>query len=110
MAVPTPDQMTKLFILFLTKGPNWNSEETPESRKLQIEHVEYQMFLRKSGKTLIVGPVVDNGAIRGITLLRVNSAEEVQVLMNEDPAIKAEVFGFEIHPWLVEKEALNFTF
>lgn len=109
MPIPTLEQMTKLFVLFLTKGPKWTAEETPELAKLQIEHVEYQISLRKSGKTLMVGPLIDNGKIRGITVFKVNSAEEVQVLMNEDPGVKAGVFEYKIHPWMVEKETVSST-
>ena len=58
----------------------------------------------------MVGPLVDNGEIRGITIFKVNSAEEVQTLMNEDPGVKAGVFGYKVHPWMVEKEALNTAF
>jgi uncharacterized protein YciI len=107
MPIPTPDQMTKLFVLFLTKGPNWSSESTPALDKLQVEHVEYQLSLRKAGKTLLVGPLIDNGEIRGITVFKAGTIEEVQILMNDDPGVKAGVFGIQIHPWMVEKEALG---
>lgn len=99
--------MTKLFILFLMKGPNWSADSTPELKKLQIEHVEYQISLRKSGKILLVGPLVDNGVYRGVTIFNAGSMEEVQRLIDEDPAVRADVFGYEIHPWMVEKEALK---
>jgi len=107
MPVPTPEQMAKLFVLFLTKGPKWSADRNPEIDKLQVEHVEYQMSLRKSGKILIVGPLTDNGKFRGMTIFDVRTEEEVKTLMNVDPAVKAGIFEFEIHPWMVEKEALN---
>jgi uncharacterized protein YciI len=110
MPIPTPEQMTKLFALFLTKGPIWTSEETPELSKLQVMHVEYQILLRKSGKTLLVGPLLDDGEIRGITVFKVNSEQEVKNLIDEDPAVKAGVLSYHFHPWMVEKDALAVIF
>jgi len=107
MPVPTNEQMTKLFVLFLTKGPEWSPENSPDYDRLQIEHVEYQLFLRKSGKTILVGPLVDNGDIRGLTVFKVNTAEEVKNLIENDPAVSAKVFNYIIHPWMVENEAIN---
>jgi uncharacterized protein YciI len=107
MPVPTSDQMARLFVLFLIKGPMWTSEATEGSAKLQIEHVEYQISLRKSGKTLLVGPLIDDGEIRGITIFKVNSEDEVKYLIDQDPAVKAGAFLYHFHPWMVEKEALS---
>jgi uncharacterized protein YciI len=110
MPIPTRGQMTRLFVLFLTKGPMWTSEETAESAKLQIDHVEYQISLRKSGKTLLVGPFIDDGELRGMTVFKVNSEKEVITLIDEDPAVKAGVFLYHLHPWIIEKEAINEVF
>ena len=110
MPVPTSSQMARLFVLFLIKGPMWTSEATAESAKLQIEHVEYQLSLRKSGKTLLVGPLIDNGEIRGITIFKVNSEAEVKSLIDQDPAVKAGAFLYHFHSWMVEKEALTEVF
>ncbi|MGD1005960.1 MAG: YciI family protein [Ignavibacteriaceae bacterium] len=99
--------MTKLYALILIKGPAWTSEETPESAKLQVDHVEYQISLRKSGKTLLVGPFIDDGEVRGMTIFKVNSEKEVKSLIDEDPAVKAGVLLYHLHPWMIEKEAIK---
>jgi uncharacterized protein YciI len=110
MPIPTPEQMIKLFALFLTKGPGWTSKVTSESTKLQLEHVEYQISLRKSGKTILVGPLMDDVEIRGITIFNVNSEQEVKSLIEDDPAVKAGVLLYHFHPWMVEKEAFTKSF
>ena len=44
----------------------------------------------------------DDGDLRGIVILKVNSLEEAQALVNQDPAVKAGRLRVELHPWMSE--------
>jgi uncharacterized protein YciI len=50
-------------------------------------------------KIVLAGPFLDNGTYRGIFIFDVATEEEVKLLLQTDPAIKAGRLGYEIHPW-----------
>ena len=54
----------------------------------------------KKGILLIAGPMGDNGELRGIVVLKVNSMEEAKALVEADPAVKAGRLRVELHPWM----------
>lgn len=59
----------------------------------------------KAGKTVIGGPLTDNGTIRGLVVYK-TGVEEARALASEDPAVKAGHFAVEAHPWMVQKGIL----
>lgn len=72
-------------------GPNWD-KITEETSKLQMEHLKYLMQLKLNGMILINGPV-------GIAIFNTTDKEEVRRLSEEDPAVKAGRFVFEVYDW-----------
>jgi uncharacterized protein YciI len=98
---------TTVYLVFLRKGPEYTTESTPELERLQQAHLAYLRSLRQSGEFSIVGPIQDNGDLRGVSIARVNSLEEARTLAEADPAVKAGRFIVEVHPWMVEKTALG---
>jgi uncharacterized protein YciI len=97
---------TTVYMVFLHKGPNYPTRVTPESERLQEAHLAYLRSLRQSGRLIIVGPVQDNGDLRGMGVYRVDSLEEARSLAEADPAVKAGEFTVEVHPWMVEQATL----
>ncbi|MSP14188.1 MAG: hypothetical protein EXR62_14680 [Chloroflexi bacterium] len=99
-------EFTTVFLVFLRKGPNWTAESTPELEQLQAAHRAHLRALRQSGKIRILGPLLDNGDIRGVSLFRVPSLEEARALAEADPAVIAGRLVIEIHPWMVDQTTL----
>ncbi len=103
----TPERLTPLpgmeivYLCLLLKGPAWTSEETPEVARLQVAHLANIRRLVALGKKVVVGPILDDSEIRGVSAFRVGSAAEARELMETDPAVQAGRFTVEIHPWMV---------
>ena len=96
-------EMTTYYVGFLYRGAKWTPEETPETRKLQEDHLANIQRMAAAGKLVIAGPFMDNGDLRGLYVFRVPSAEEAKALVESDPAVKAGRLRFELHPWFAAK-------
>jgi uncharacterized protein len=96
-------EMTTYYVGFLYRGAKWIPEETPETRKLQEEHMTNIQKMAAAGKLVIAGPFMDNGDLRGLYVFRVATAEEAKALVESDPAVQAGRLRFELHPWYAAK-------
>jgi uncharacterized protein len=93
--------MTVVYIEMLLKGPAWVGESTPETQQLQVAHLANNRRLVELGKLVLVGPCLDGGHLRGVSVYRVDSPAEAQALAESDPAVQAGHLAYEIHPWMV---------
>lgn len=100
----TPMTMTKHHFVLLKRGPKWTAESTPETQKLQIEHLWNIRRMMDSGKMPGAGPLENAGDLAGIFVFATESAEEAKSWADSDPAVKAGRLAVEMHPWLVAKE------
>jgi hypothetical protein len=84
----------------LKKGPAYEppNARSPEKAAIVWEHVRRNMQLQQAGTKALVGPVMGGGDIVGITVFTV-SEPEARALMDEDPAVKAGIFTYEIVTW-----------
>jgi len=105
-AFDVPQGMTIYYLRLLKRGPVWTAEETPELERLQAAHLAYGQKLREMGKAIINGPLLDNGDLRGVSVLRVNSLAEAKALSDADPSVQAGRLVSELHPWMVHKGIL----
>ena len=96
-------EMTTYYVGFLFRGPKWTPEDTPETRKLQEEHMANIRRMGEAGKLVIAGPFMDGGDLRGLYVFRVATPEEATSLVESDPAVKAGRLRFELHPWFAAK-------
>ena len=78
----------------LKKGPAYNP---PNSDPLIWEHGRRNFALRAAGLLSIVCPVVDKSEYAGVSIFNADPSR-VQQIMAEDPAVKADVLSFEVHP------------
>ena len=99
----TPYEMTTYYLALLYRGPNSTAQVTPETQRIQEEHMANIRRMGKSGKLILAGPFSDNGNLRGIFVFRVGSLEEAKALADSDPAVKAGRLAPEIHPWSAAK-------
>ncbi|HKE59072.1 MAG TPA: YciI family protein [Pyrinomonadaceae bacterium] len=97
----TPLTLKMVYVAFLRKGAKWTAESTPATEALQKAHMDNIHRLADSKKLVIAGPFGDDGDLRGIFVLRVDSIDEARSLTASDPAVKAGRFVLDVHPWLV---------
>jgi uncharacterized protein YciI len=92
-------EMTTYVAGFFHKGPNWTSEQTDETRRIQAGHLANFQRLAEAGKLIVAGPFGDNGDLRGMLIFKLTSVDEARALMDADPALKAERLTLDLHPW-----------
>ena len=96
------DSMHTMQLVMLKRGPKWTSERTPESMKLQKEHVSGLFDGLLSGRYAIAGAFISNGpdtSYAGVIVMRGDStAARRQV--DADPMVKSGRLAVEILPWL----------
>jgi len=61
------------------------------------EHGRKNLALREEGVLSIVCPVFGNYALSGLYIFNLSVAE-AQKIMDDDPAVKAGIFNYEIYP------------
>jgi hypothetical protein len=81
-------------VLLLTRGPNWDA---PDRDRIVWEHGRRNFALRAEGVLVIVCPIADDTPRCGIGIFNATAAETKRVY-DEDPAIKAGVMSYEVHP------------
>jgi uncharacterized protein YciI len=70
------------------------------------QHLAHLRSMWVAGKMVIAGPLLDDGATRGLAIYKVGSIEEARALASDDPAVKAGRLAVEVHPWMVQKGIL----
>src|SRR5438093_6395284 len=81
-------------IVFLKEGPERHSAEADA---IVWEHGRRNFSLRADGVLAIVCPVTDDSDWSGVGIFNA-TPDEVGRILDDDPAVKAGVFTYEIHP------------
>lgn len=86
--------------VILKAGPKFEplgpDRSTPVA-KIILEHGKRNYALRLAGVLRVVCPIADGSGVAGISIFDA-SPEEVDRIMSGDPAVKADVLTYEIHP------------
>lgn len=100
-------EMKEYYFVMLTKGAR-RAEITDSTviNKIQAGHLANIERLAKEGKIVVAGPFGDNGDWRGIFIFDCATKDEVEKLLQSDPAIAAGRLSYEIHPWWTAKNCL----
>lgn len=101
-----PLKMTTYYFAFLRRGPKWTAQRTPETDKLQADHMAHINSMARSGKLVIAGPFENAGDYAGVFVFKVDSIDEAKALAEADPTVKAGRLVIDIHPWLVPQGSL----
>jgi uncharacterized protein YciI len=81
------------------KRPDFLATMTDQEKAVMGQHMAYTKHLFDRGKIIQSGAATD-GAI-GIIVWRVDSAEEIQRIYDNDPAVKAGIGYPERHPFRI---------
>ncbi|MCC6582676.1 MAG: hypothetical protein IT271_03145 [Chitinophagales bacterium] len=90
--------MKQYYFVMLTKGNN-RTQDSATAAQIQKAHLENIGRLANAGKIIVAGPFGDDGNWRGIFIFDAASKEEVEQLLQTDPAVFAGRLAYEIHPW-----------
>src|SRR5262245_54675782 len=80
-------------VCILRPGPRMKE---PGVEKIIWEHGRRNFVLRAEGQLAIVCPVSDGGDVAGVGILNA-TVDQVDALLRDDPAVKAEVLVYELH-------------
>ena len=101
-----PENLERFVITLLKRGPNYTTQPSPEFDEQQKAHLAHLWDQHLAGKLVVMGPVLDDGDIRGFSIYRVESVEEALRLAEDDPGVRSGRFVIEAHPWMTHKGIL----
>lgn len=87
----------KYFILYLNPArPDFAQTMTPDERNSMMQLIAYWKEYSDNGTMLVFGPVMDPQGAYGMGIIAVDSEEQLQVLLKNDPA--STINKYEYHP------------
>jgi uncharacterized protein YciI len=88
------------YIVFLApKRETFPADGTPEELKIVDQHFEYLKSLLAEGRLILAGRCQDGPP--GIVVFEAEDIKAAQVLIENDPAVKAGIFHAELRPYRV---------
>lgn len=87
-------------IVVLKAGPNYSApgpDRDPDVAAIILRHGRRNASLRLAGLLRVVCPVADGSEVAGIGIFDA-TPEETNLIYSRDPAVKAGILTFEIHP------------
>jgi uncharacterized protein len=91
-----PDAVKTTFLVIYRPGPAWLPGK-PVSQQPLTEHGKYMLSLFAKGSMKFAGPLTDDAG--GAVVLNVADEAEAKAIVAADPAVKAGIFVYEMHPW-----------
>lgn len=102
-----PDDLMKLQLGLLKKGPTWSAQVTPEVESNQRQHLALLSQLARQGHLLLAGPTPSESDLRGIIIIRAEREAEARALFQDDAHISSDRLRLEIHPLYLSKANLT---
>lgn len=96
------NKLVEFHMALLKHGPKWSATETPETKRVREEHINYVLAMLDSGKAVIAGPFTDGGEIAGVFVFRAPSAADAKAWVEADPSVASGMHVVEMHPWWSE--------
>ncbi len=92
------NKIKQYWFVMLTAGNN-RQQDSVTAAKIQEGHMANINRLYADGKLKVAGPFGDDGNWKGIFIFDCETKEELETLLNTDPAIAAGRLTYDIHPW-----------
>jgi uncharacterized protein len=92
------NQIKQYWFVMLIAGKD-RTQDSATAAKIQEGHMANINRLYYEGKLKVAGPFGDEGNWKGIFIFDCKTKEELEALLNTDPAIAAGRLAYEIHPW-----------
>jgi uncharacterized protein YciI len=92
-----PVNLTRYYVALKLKGPN-RTQSDAEASRIQAAHLRFLREQNEAGRFVLSGPFIDDGDIRGLSIVVAGDIEEAERIVAEDPAVKAGRLRFELHP------------
>ena len=91
--------MKKYFVLKLNPSrPDFAQTMTQDEKEIMQQHINYWKKYMQEGIMLILGPVLDPKGVYGLGIIAVDSEDQVNELLSNDPASK--INNYEYYPML----------
>ena len=91
-------QIKQYWFVLLIEGKN-RTQDSATASKIQEGHMANINRLYYEGKLKVAGPFGDEGNWKGIFIFDCKTKEELETLLNTDPAVAAGRLAYDIHPW-----------
>lgn len=105
---PAPENMRTIHVALLYRGPAYTTEKSPELDKLQQAHLAHLTKLGQRGDAFIAGPMGGDGDLRGIVMLKADTADAAKALEAEDPAVKSGRLRIEMVSYMTPSNWFSF--
>jgi uncharacterized protein len=92
------DQIRQYWFVMLTKGNN-RTQDSATAANIQKGHLDNINRLYYEGKIKVAGPFGDKGNWLGIFIFDCETKEEVEKLLQSDPAISSGRLSYDLRPW-----------
>jgi len=91
----------QFFLKLIPPRPTFAVDMTPEEGAVMTKHAAYWAEMFKTGKVLIIGPVLDPKGAWGMAVLEADSLADAQQMANNDPSVKSGLNKVEVSPMRV---------
>ena len=92
------DMIRRYWFVLLTKGNN-RDQDSATAAKIQTGHLANIRKLYSEGKIKVAGPFGEEGDWQGLFIFDCETKEEVEKLLQTDPAILAGRMVYQVKPW-----------
>jgi uncharacterized protein len=93
-----PRNVEPYFIALLFKGERWNDTQGTDAADLVPRQLAFIREQIEAGRYLLAGPITDDGALVGISIISAANAAEALAIANADPGVRAGRLRVEVHP------------
>jgi uncharacterized protein len=105
-AAAAQPQLETYQLLLFEKGPNRPATMPPGGDELHKQHLAHFGRLQAEGKVVVLGPFAGDGDLRGVGILKVDSADVARVVFEDDPSVKAG--RLTVTPMVLYSDPANF--